>query len=106
MSRYWFARRRADRAGESALIGNFRPVSWEGWACIAVFGALVLVGALLWAESAAQGLPRGWLGFAFPTIIGAGILFIAVGAKGDPDHTAADYKAGRVKNNGNGTENA
>ena len=42
--RYWFARRRADGAGESGMIGNFRPVSWEGWACTAVFGALVISG--------------------------------------------------------------
>ncbi|MEQ8432767.1 MAG: hypothetical protein RIA71_00880 [Oceanicaulis sp.] len=105
-NRYWFARRRADCAGQSALIGKFRPVTWEGWACIAVFAGLMVLGALLWAETASQGLERGWLGFAFPTIIGAGLLFAAMGAKSDPDHTAADYKAGRVKTKTNGRENA
>jgi len=104
--RYWFARRRADSAGQSALIGKFRPVTWEGWACISVFAGLMVIGALIWADTAAQGLERGWLGFAFLTIIGAGILLAAVGAKGDPDHTAADYKAGRVKTDENGPENA
>ncbi|MFP4519925.1 MAG: hypothetical protein ACLFQ5_10750 [Oceanicaulis sp.] len=105
-SRYWFARRSRDGAGQSALIGRVRPVSWEGWACVGVFGACVAIGLAVWTETAAQGLPRGWVGFACLTIIDAGILFAAIGAKSDPDHTAADYRSGRVKRTTNGSENA
>ncbi|XBQ15551.1 MAG: hypothetical protein ABL308_11365 [Oceanicaulis sp.] len=104
--RYWFAPRRRDGAGQSALIGRVRPVSWQGWACVALFGACMAIGLALWTETAAQGLPRGWVGFAFLTIIGAGVLFAAISAKSDPDHTAADYRAGRVKKTTDGPENA
>lgn len=94
--RYWYARRRADQVGQSTMIGKFRPVSWEGWAMVAVFLGCMAMGAGLMFETTAQGLERGWVGFALLTVIGAGLLLWSVVTKGDPNHTVADYRLGRV----------
>lgn len=96
--KYWFARRRAEDTGKPAWACSFLPLSWEGWAMIGVFVAAVALGAAIWTESAAQGLERGWVGFALLTLIGAGLLIAAVGMTCDPDHTVDDYRSGRVRN--------
>lgn len=104
-NRYWFARRSAESAARP-MPHTVQPVSWQGWACIAACAALVGLGALMWVDAASQGLPGGWMGLVFLTVIGGGLLVAAGGAKTDPDHTAADYRAGRVTKNTNGRENA
>lgn len=104
-NRYWFARRSADSAGRP-MPHTVQPVSWEGWAVVAACSALIGLGALLWVDAARQGLPGGWMGLVFLTVVGGGGLTAATGAKTDPTHGAVEYKAGRVKNNENGPENA
>jgi len=104
--RHWFARRSGEDAGGPPLPGKVLPVSWQGWACIAVFAALVGLGALMWVDAASQGLARGWMGLVFLTVTGGGLLFAAAGAKTDPAHTVADYKAGRANTNSDGSKNA
>lgn len=101
--RYWFARRAQSHVGKPLWYGSFQPITWEGWASVAAFIALMTLGLGLWTETNAQGLGGGWMGFAFLTVIGFGILFIAVKSKGDPDRTAADYKTGKAKNGGSHT---
>lgn len=101
MTRYWFARRSADSAARP-MPHTVQPVSWEGWACVAACAALTGLGALVWVDAASQGVPGGWMGLIFLTVIGGGALFAAVGAKTDPDNALADYRAGRVKADGEG----
>ena len=96
--RYWFARRHASQTGQPTWSGRFRPISWEGWVCMLGFVVMMALGLALWVEASAQGVQSGWMGFVFLTVIGMGALFIAIRAKGDPNHTAADYKTGKVKN--------
>lgn len=103
--RYWFARRSAESAARP-MPHTVRPVSWQGWACIAACAALIGLGALMWVDAASQDLPGGWMGLVFLTVIGGGALFAAAGAKTDPDHTAADYRDGRVNTNLDGSNNA
>ena len=100
INRYWFARRSADSAGARPMPHTVMPVSWQGWACIAACAALVGLGALMWVDAASQGLPGGWMGLVFLTVIGGGALFAAAGARTDPERTVADYRAGRVKPDG------
>lgn len=103
-NRYWFARRSAESA--RPMPRTVQPVSWEGWACIAACASLMGLGALMWVDAASQGVPGGWMGLVFLTVIGGGALFAAAGAKTDPDHTAADYRSGRVNSNSDGSTNA
>jgi hypothetical protein len=98
--RYWFARRSQSHVGKPMWFGSFRPITWEGWFCVAGFLALMTLGVGLWTEAGAQGMAGGWMGFVFLTVIGMGLLFVAIRGMGDPDHTAADYKTGKVKNGG------
>ena len=104
-TRYWFARRSAESAARPRPHA-VQPVSWQGWACIAACACLVGLGALMWVDAASQGLPGGWMGLVFLSVIGGGALFAAIGAKTDPDHTAADHKSGRVNTNSDGSKNA
>ncbi|MEO1038301.1 MAG: hypothetical protein AAFX09_02065 [Pseudomonadota bacterium] len=94
--RYWYARRRADQVGRPTAFGKFHPIAWQGWAMFGVFLGCMAIGAGLMFEITAQGLERGWVGFALLTIIGGGLLLWSVVAKGDPNHTVADYRLGRV----------
>ena len=95
--RYWFARRRGDQVGQSAAFGKFHPVSWQGWAMVGVFLGCMALGAGLMFDAMSQGAERGWVGFALLTIVGAGLLLWSVATKGDPNHTVADYRLGKVK---------
>lgn len=101
-SRYWFARANPADKSRPMIIGKFKPVSWEGWGCIAIFLSLMGLGALIWTDAARQGIPGSWMGFVFLTVIGSGILFGAVASKGDPEHTVEDYRSGRVQNDQGG----
>jgi hypothetical protein len=103
--RYWFDRRSADSTARP-MPHTVQPVSWEGWACIAACASLIGLGALMWVDAASQGLSGGWMGLVFLTVVGGGALFAAAGAKTDPDHTAADYRSGRVNTNSDGSKNA
>ena len=97
---YWFARRSQSHVGKPIWFGSFRPITWEGWACILGVIVLMTLGLGLWTEASAQGMGGGWMGFTFLTVIGIGLLFVAIRGMGDPDNTAADYKTGKLKNGG------
>jgi len=96
--RYWFARRSQSHVGKPIWFGSFRPITWEGWACVLGCVVLITLGLGLWTEANAQGAGGGWMGFVFLTVIGVGLLFAAIKSNGDPDRIASDYKAGKVKN--------
>ncbi len=98
--RYWFARRSKSHVGKPIWFGSFQPITWEGWASVLVFIALVTLGLGLWTESNSQGVEGGWMGLVFLSFIGIGMLFIAIKTRGDLNTTAADYKTGKAKNGG------
>jgi hypothetical protein len=94
MSEIWFARRFPVGHPRSGMA----PVHWKGWAMFGVFLASMLIGALGFVLSALNG---GWMWglivFASLSAIGAGMLLLAVDARGDPTKTADDYR--KVKAN-------
>ena len=91
--KYWFARRFPVGHPRNAMA----PVSTEGWLLVASFAADLAVGALLWLYLASIGQAVfGIIAFIALAIMGAGMLIVFAGSRGDQQHTVEDYKAGRV----------
>jgi hypothetical protein len=89
VSDYWFARR--------FPVGNPRnamaPVNWKGYAIVAAYVTLLVLGGLGFAWFGASGqLILGATAFAAAAVIGAG-LFIGLSImKGDKTRTVAEYR--------------
>ena len=93
MSDYWFARRFPVGHSRNAM----SPVSREGWLVVASFIASMVLGGIAFAALAVDGdVVIGAVVFAAVSILGAGAFIAAAVAKGDRNHTVADYRAGRV----------
>ncbi len=89
MSEYWFARR--------FPVGNPRnamaPVHWKGYAIVAVYVTLLVLGGLAFAWLGAGGqLILGAVIFAGAAVIGASLFIGLSGAKGDKTRTVAEYR--------------
>lgn len=97
MTEYWFARRFKRGSSRSAMA----PVSWKGWAVVAAFLALDLVGTAALAIMVLN--DRLWLGvgmFAAMMVIGGGGFIYFAMTKGDPNRTVDDYRAARAAKRG------
>jgi len=63
MAKYWFSARRGG-------LGWGRPIAWQGWLVVIVFGALVAVGALLLPPSKEWLLYLGYIAILIFLLIG------------------------------------
>ena len=89
MTEYWFARR--------FPVGNPRnamdPVHWKGYAVVAVFVTVLVLGALAFAWLGAGGeMIKGAVVFTMAAVIGASLFISLSYAKGDKTRTAAEYR--------------
>ncbi len=89
MSEYWFARR--------FPVGNPRnamaPVHWKGYATVAAYVTLLVLGGVAFAWMGAQGqLIAGAVVFGVAALIGASLFIGLSSAKGDKARTVADYR--------------
>ena len=94
VERYWFAR----RFPVSDRRNSMSPVSREGWRATWMYMATLATGAVAWGVLLSLGW--WWLGLAiFITATAGGAWYYITTARrhGDPLHTVADYKAGRVQ---------
>lgn len=89
VTEYWFARR--------FPVGNPRnamaPVHWKGYAIVATYVTLLVLGGLAFAWLSAGG--RAILGaaiFAAAAVIGASLFISLSSAKGDKTRTVAEYR--------------
>jgi len=94
MTEYWFARR--------FPVGNPRnamaPVHWKGYAVVAVYVTLLVLGGVAFAWLGASGdLIMGVTIFAAMAIVGAGLFIGLSNTKGDKSRTVADYVRERRK---------
>ena len=93
MSEYWFARRFPVGHSRNAM----SPVSREGWLVVLAFLASVAVGGTAFAALAATGsVVIGAVLFAVVAALAGSMFVTAAVAKGDRNHTVADYRSGRV----------
>jgi hypothetical protein len=86
---YWFARR--------FPVGNPRnamaPVHWKGYAIVAVYVTLLVLGGLGFAWFGAGGkLILGAAIFAAAALVGASLFIGLSSARGDKTRTAAEYR--------------
>jgi hypothetical protein len=89
MSEYWFARR--------FPVGNPRnamaPVHWKGYAIVAAYVTLLVLGGVAFAWFGAGGnLIFGAAVFAAAAIIGASLFIGLSYTKGDKTRTVAEYR--------------
>ena len=89
MTEYWFARR--------FPVGNPRnamsPVHWKGYAVVAAYVTLLVLGGLAFAWLGAGGqLILGAVVFAAAAVIGASLFIGLSNTKGDKTRTAAEYR--------------
>lgn len=93
MTDYWFARRFPVGHSRNAM----SPVSREGWLVVASFMASMILGGVAFVALAVNGdVIIGAVVFAAVSIMGGGAFIAAAVAKGDREHTVADYRAGRL----------
>lgn len=89
MTEYWFARR--------FPVGNPRnamgAVHWKGYAIIAVYVTMLVLGGMAFAWLGASGeLIKGAVIFGGSAVIGAGLFIFFSNNKGDKTRTVADYR--------------
>lgn len=89
MTEFWFARR--------FPVGNPRnamaPVHWKGYAVVAAYVTLLVLGALGFAWFGASGdLILGAVLFAAAAVVGASLFIILSSTKGDKARTVAEYR--------------
>lgn len=94
VTEYWFARR--------FPVGNPRnamsPVHWKGYAVVAAYVTLLVLGAVGFAWLGASGnLIMGAAVFAATAVAGAGLFITLSVTKGDKTRTVADYLRERRK---------
>ncbi len=90
----WFAR----RFPIGSTRGGLAPINWKGWAVVAVFVTVLLLGAAAFGWFAFEGdMAKGvWVFVAFA--VGAGCFFARLAHdKGDHIHTIADYEKGKLR---------
>jgi fatty acid desaturase len=93
MSEYWFARRFPVGHSRNAMM----PVAREGWLVVLAFVASLAVGATAFIALAVTGsVVVGAVLFAVVAGLAGSMLITVAVAKGDRNHTVADYRAGRV----------
>lgn len=93
MSEYWFARRFPVGHSRNAM----SPVSREGWLVVLAFLASMAVGGTAFAALAVAGsVVLGAVLFAVVAALAALMFITAAVAKGDRNHTVAEYRSGRV----------
>lgn len=93
MSEYWFARRFPVGHSRNAM----SPVSREGWLVVLAFLASMAVGGTAFAALAATGsVVLGAVLFAVVAALAGSMFITAAIAKGDRNHTVAEYRGGRV----------
>jgi hypothetical protein len=69
------------------------PVNWKGYAVVAAYVTLLVLGGFAFAWLGAGGrLIVGASVFAAASIVGAGLFIVLSGAKGDKTRTVADYR--------------
>jgi hydrogenase/urease accessory protein HupE len=97
MAKYWFARRFPVGHPRNAMA----PISREGWLVVVAFVASLAIGALGFLGLALSGsLLLGVAIFVVLAASGLGLFVSLASRKGDAQHTAEDYRAGRVSNEG------
>ena len=89
MTEYWFARR--------FPVGNPRnamaPVHWKGYAIVAAYVTLLVLGGLVFAWLGAGGqLILGAAIFAAAAVVGASLFIGLSVTKGDKTRTVAEYR--------------
>jgi hypothetical protein len=89
VTEYWFARR--------FPVGNPRnamaPVHWKGYAIVAAYVTLLVLGGVTFAWLGAGGqLILGAATFAAAAVIGASLFIGLSSAKGDKTRTVAEYR--------------
>lgn len=92
MSEYWFARRFPLGSHRAAM----SPIHWKGYAVVAIYVTVLVIGALAFAWFGANGnMPEGIALFVMAASLGT-IFYITVARqKGDRIRTVADYKRER-----------
>lgn len=89
MTEYWFARRFPVGSPRNAMA----PVHWKGYAIVAVYVTLLVLGGLAFAWLGASGeLITGAVIFAAAAVIGAGLFIFLSNSKGDKTRTVAEYR--------------
>jgi hypothetical protein len=78
VTEYWFARRFPVGSPRNAMA----PVHWKGYAIVAVYVTLLVLGGVAFA----------WLGASGKLISGAAIFIGLSSAKGDKTRTVAEYR--------------
>ncbi len=89
MTEFWFARR--------FPVGNPRnamaPVHWKGYATVAAYVTLLVLGGVAFAWMGAGGqLIAGAIVFAASAVLGASLFIGLSSVKGDQTRTVADYR--------------
>lgn len=95
-NRYWFARKFPLSEGGDRM----SPINSMGWMVVTLFVSCLIAGAVgLALFSFTYRAPFvGVLTLVGFAILGTVVFLVAAYTKGDKQHTADDYKAGRVRN--------
>lgn len=90
MTEYWFARRFPVGSPRNAMA----PVHWKGYAIVALYVTLLVLGGVTFAWLGASGkLVAGAAVFVIAATMGAGLFIGLSNAKGDKARTVADYRS-------------
>lgn len=95
--RYWFAREPFDLLRPMRWTWNSGPVSWEGWATIAMsLTALIAAAAIIFSQPQLQ---RHWFGVVlyFVSVAVVSAVYATIATKQcDPNLTLTDYRNRKV----------
>lgn len=96
-SRYWFARKFPVTEPKATRMS---PVSTEGLMVVTFFVAALLAGAagLLLYTLAFRAPALGFVVFVTFVLAGTAVFVAALKWRGDTQHTADEYKSGRISN--------
>jgi hypothetical protein len=89
VTEYWFARRFPVGSPRNAMA----PVHWKGYAIVAAYVTLLVLGGVAFAWLGADGrLILGAAIFAAAAVVGASLFIGLSSAKGDKTRTVAQYR--------------
>jgi len=89
MTEYWFARRFPVGSPRNAMA----PVHWKGYAIVAAYVTLLVLGGVAFAWLGARGdLILGASAFAVAAAVGASLFIGLSNIKGDKTRTVAEYR--------------
>lgn len=89
MTEYWFARRFPVGSPRNAMA----PVHWKGYAIVAVYVTLLVLGGVAFAWFGAGGqLIMGAAIFAAAAVVGASLFIGLASVRGDKTRTVAEYR--------------